>query len=203
MKEKCIEVIEKNTDFIVDAIVKDLPPKQICHGIGFCASPKTSVDLKIEQVADQLMVLHSNTPQCVLCELIATKLEADLKDKKHQDEIENAVRRVCHSMPSKLSVKCNKFVEEYADLFISILSTVPPKQLCGELNFCRSKAKVDTSRLDVLECAVCNTAVDALATVLDKNGPKVQEIIVETACHLMPAQYHQKVCIDFEVFFIA
>lgn len=176
----------------MDSIIKDLPPKQICHGIGFCASPR-EVDLKIQQVADQLMDQYSDTPQCVLCELIATKLEADLKDKKHQDEIEAAIRRVCHSMPAKLSTKCNKFIEDYGDLFISIVSTVPPKQLCGELNFCRSKAKVDTSRQDVLECGVCNTAVDALATVLDKNGPKEQEMVVEIACHLMPAKYYQQV----------
>lgn len=193
LKEKCIEVVEKNADYIVDAIIKEVSPKEICHGLGFCETARIDVDVKIEQVSDQLMQKYSETPQCVLCQLIATKLEADLKNKKTEDEIENAVRRVCHALPNKFSVECKKFIEEYADLIISMLSTVPPKELCGELNFCLSNLRKDTNHRDVLECGICNTAVDALAIVLEKNGSKEKEIVTATSCHLLPAKYYQQV----------
>lgn len=194
LKEKCIEVVDKNIDYIVNSIIKKVSPKEICHGLGFCDSSTVEVERKIEQMSDRLMEKYSETPQCVLCQLIATKLEADLKNNKTEEDIENAVLQVCHALPGKYSVKCKKFIEEYAELIISMLSTVPPKELCKELNFCLSNLQKDTSQRDVLECGICNTAVDNLATVLEKNGPKDKEIVIETTCHLLPAKYYQQVC---------
>lgn len=194
LKAKCDEVVEKNADFIINAIADKMDPKKLCHGLGLCEANPTEVDDLIEEASEQLMQKYSETPQCVLCELIATKLEADLKKNSTQDAIEKAVRGVCRSLPSKLSVKCKKFVEDYADLVISLLATVPPKELCGELNFCRSNSKKDTSQQDIFECGLCYTTVDALAMVLEKNGPKDHEIVTETTCHLMPAKFNHQVC---------
>lgn len=192
LKQKCDQLVDQYSDYIVDAIVKGLSPKEVCHGIGLCASPHPQEDDTKIIVTDQLMERYSETPQCVLCELIATKLEAQLKNNKTQDEIENAVRKVCRSLPAKFNVKCKKFIEDYADLIIGLVATVPPKELCGELNFCRNNFRQDTSRQDVLECGVCYSAVDALATVLEKHGSKEKEIVVETTCHLLPAKYYEQ-----------
>lgn len=188
LKEKCIEVVDKNADYIVDSILKHASPKEICHGLGFC----DKVETEIIEVSEQLMARYADTPQCVLCELIATKLEADLKKNKTQDEIEDAVRKVCKALPAKFNAKCQKFVEDYADLVIGLLATMPPKELCGELNFCRADLRKDTSQQDVLECGVCYSAVDALATVLEKHGPKDKDIVAETTCHLLPAKYFEQ-----------
>lgn len=194
LKEKCVEVVEKNADYIVNSIIKEVSPKEICHGLGFCeVNPNNEVKAKIANVVDALMEKYSETPQCVLCQVIATKLEADLKNSKTQDEIEHSVRKVCSALPSKYSEKCRKFIDEYADLVISMLSTVPPKELCAELNFCLNKMNKDTNQRDVLECGICNTAVDALNVVLEKNGPKEKDIVAETTCHLLPANYFEQV----------
>lgn len=191
LKQKCDQLVEQYADYIVDSIVKGLEPQQVCHGIGLCATHSPDDDSKII-VSDHLMERYSETPQCVLCELIATKLEAQLKNNKTQDEIENAVRKICRSLPAKFNVKCKKFIEDYADLIIGLVATVPPKELCGELNFCRDNLRKDTSQRDIMECGVCYSAVDALATVLEKHGPKDKEIVVETTCHLLPAKYYDQ-----------
>lgn len=192
LKEKCVEVVEKNADYIVDAIIKQVPPKQICRGLGFCGSNPTELDTKIMELSAQLMRKYSDTPQCVLCELIATKLEAELKSNKTQDEIEDTIRKFCKTIPSKITKKCEKFVDNYADLIIGLVSTVPPKELCGELNLCRSNLHQDTSERDVLECGVCYSTVDALATVLEKHGSKEKHIVAETTCNLLPSKYHEE-----------
>lgn len=189
--QKCDQLVDQYADYIVDSIVNGLSPKEVCHGIGLCASHSQVDEPKIV-VTEHLMQRFSDTPQCVLCELVATKLEAQLKDNKTQDEIENAVRKVCRSLPAKFDAKCKKFVEDYADLIIGLLATVPPKELCGELNFCRDNLRKDTSQRDIMECGVCYSAVDALATVLEKHGPKDKEIVVETTCHLLPAKYYDQ-----------
>lgn len=170
----------------------------------------------MEEVATHIMTKYSEAPQCVLCELIMTKIENDLKKHATQVEIEENIRRVCSKLPSKYSTKCKKFIEDYADFIISLVSSVPPKQLCGELNLCRADLSMDTTHRmfhliycyeflvlnfffnfvftgDVLECGICNTAVDALSVVLQKNGPKDREILVETTCHLIPGKYNDAV----------
>lgn len=91
------------------------------------------------------MQKYADTPQCVICELFMTKLENNLKKNATQDEIEKTVRRICSAFPAKLAGKCKKFVEDYADLVISLVSTVPPKELCGEINLCRENIKKDTN----------------------------------------------------------
>lgn len=99
----------------------------------------------MEEVADNIMSKYSEAPQCVLCELIMTRIEKDLKKHSTQVEIEESIRRVCSRLPKKYATKCNKFVEDYADFVISLISTVPPKELCGEMDLCRANLKKDTT----------------------------------------------------------
>lgn len=191
LEQKCVQIVEKNADYIVDSIIKQVTPKEICHGLGFCASKPTETDTKIMELSIELMRKYADTPQCVLCELIATKLETQLKANKTQDEIENAVRQFCKSLPAKVAPKCNDFIKNYAELIIDLVTAVPPKEICGELNFCRENLKQDTAEHDILECGVCYSTVDALATVLEKHGSKEKTIVTETTCNLLPAKYHQ------------
>lgn len=147
LKEKCVEVVDKNADYIVDEIIKKTSAKEICRGLGFCDSEddqesQSSTDM--ERVASVLLEKYNETPQCVLCELMMTQIEADLKKKSTQEEIESSVRKLCESLPAKYGQKCKKMVLDYLDMMISLASTIPPKELCGELNFCRRNLKKDT-----------------------------------------------------------
>lgn len=144
LKEKCIEIVDKNSDYIIEAIVKEVTPKEICIGLGFCIVDESENHIK--ELTPALTAKLQDTPQCVLCELVMTKLEAELKDKKTQEEIENTVKNICTKLPNSVSKKCDSFINEYADLIISLLSTVPPKELCGEINLCLTEQKKDLSR---------------------------------------------------------
>lgn len=55
---------------------------------------------------------------------------------------------------------------------------------------------------DILECGICNTAVDALSTVLSKNGPKDRDNVSDTTCRLLPAKYFQTVTIYYYIGFV-
>lgn len=46
---------------------------------------------------------------------------------------------------------------------------------------------------DILQCGVCNMAVDAYSTVLSKNGRRDRPTLISVTCNLMPAKYHQQV----------
>lgn len=144
LKEKCNQVVSEKINYIIDEVIKNSSPKKICRGLGFCDGKRSQDDTAMEQIAERLMTKYAETPQCVICELIMTKLEANLKKNATQVEIEQAVRDICSAFPAKLAGKCKKFVENYADLIISMVSSVSPHDLCGELNMCLSNSSKDT-----------------------------------------------------------
>lgn len=41
-------------------------------------------------------------------------------------------------MPKSVSKACVNFVDQYADLIISLLDSVPPKQICVQMGLCNA-----------------------------------------------------------------
>lgn len=145
LKEKCNEVIDEKIDYIIDEIVKNSSPKEICRGLGFCDGKRPKDDRALEHMAERLMTKYAETPQCVICELVMTELEANLKKNATQVDIEQTVRLICSAFPAKMAGKCKKFIDDYADLIISMVTSVSPHDLCGELNMCLSNSSKDTA----------------------------------------------------------
>lgn len=188
MKKKCFAFVQDHKDYIVNALMTNQPPKQICKGLKFCATRPT------EQVISQMMEKYSDTPKCVVCQMIAVNLDQLLRENSTIEEIDRAVHTVCQYVPKKYSAECEDYVDNYAELVISYLLSESPKQLCLGLNFCRGYVKKDTNYRDIMECGVCNTVVNALATVYSHDGSKEMDVVAETTCNLVPLKHQKEVC---------
>lgn len=152
LKEKCIELVNKNADYIINAIISGVTPKEICIGLGFCLATveieiikRPSVVNDISSIPPALEDKYKDKPECVLCELIMTRLEAELKNKHTQDEIRHSVENICTKLPRSVAPNCKSFIDQYEELIISMLISVPPKELCGSLNLCLQNQFKDTS----------------------------------------------------------
>lgn len=169
----CDNFVKKNADKIYELLQKQLSPKQICQQLQLC-SPKPE-DLEIDEAIvvnvvaipafphkfSRVALTSSNPPpkpapvaddpQCVVCEFIMTKLEAELKDKSTRDEIRTAVENICTKLPNSVSKQCTKFVEQYADLIITLIDTVPPKQICQQMGLCPAQ-KAEAHLVGANEC---------------------------------------------------
>lgn len=143
LKNKCIEAVNKNIDYIIDAVIKEVSPKEICAVLGFCIG---SEEIEFQMIPATVEQQLKDKPECVLCELIMTRLEAELKNKKTQEEIRRSVENICEKLPRSYAASCKSFIDKYADLIISMVDTVPPKELCGSLNFCVTNQVKDVSR---------------------------------------------------------
>lgn len=91
------------------------------------------------------------------------------------------------------TAKCEKFIENYAEIIISLLLSVPPNELCSVLNFCRNSMESDTEHHDILECSICNAAVGALSAIYSFTGPKDQKTLSRTTCDLLPLKHKNQV----------
>ncbi|CRK89044.1 CLUMA_CG002523, isoform B [Clunio marinus] len=163
-EDVCDGFVKKNVDKIIELLANEMSPKQVCQQLSLCA--KKPQDLEIDEaiIVNVFAVpsyphsklvrvpLQKNEvkksvppvaddPQCVVCEFVMTKLEAELKDKKTRDEIRTAVENICTKMPKSISKQCTKFVEEYADLIITLVDTVPPKEICQQMGLCPIQKK--------------------------------------------------------------
>lgn len=196
LRQACITAVKKNSDFIINAIIKNVTPKEICVVLAFCIAEEKPVPVE------------KNDPQCVLCELIIEHLDKELADKKTIDEIEKSVLNICNKLPKTVTKECATFVKQYADLIINLATKVPPKEICTEINLC-TKAEYSVVIVDalqkpkeeVLECAVCHAATDALKQIMKVSDAEDRHTMGERTCNALPAKYHARVSIRCHHFF--
>ncbi|XP_055857020.1 uncharacterized protein LOC129919934 [Episyrphus balteatus] len=179
MAGRCNQFIEKYGDLII-AMVQTVPPKEICKNLGLCPV-KTSE--KITTV---------DPPPCVLCQLIIKQLENQLVDKKTAEEIKHEVENICKIMPESISAPCNQFIEKYGNLIIALVQTVPPKEVCQNLELCSGLEEELND--EVVECGVCHGATSRLLTYINEKEEKQykSQTMTETVCNDLPAKYYKK-----------
>lgn len=129
LKEKCKTAIEKNSDFIVDLIIKEVTPKEVCIALGFCIikSPKVV----------EIVPLKADTPPCRLCQIVVAKIEETLNNKTTQQDVENCVKHVCVDLPKKMRPKCRQLIDEYAAEIVKHFPSSSPKKLCTDACICK------------------------------------------------------------------
>lgn len=151
------------------------------------------------------------------------QLELELKNKKTQDEIEHMVKNICKIMPKTINAQCTKFVDQYAELIITLLATAPPKELCSNMMLCANQQKNDESKgkngvfyniifylivflylAEIMECAVCHAASETLAKLYEDNDNSlIVNHVIDKTCTMIPGKYYQEVifeCIHFSLF---
>lgn len=156
------------------------------------------IELVNKEIEDQRIPPKvQNDQECVMCEFLMTKLEADLNNKSTQDEIRTALEGICSKIPKTLSAKCTKFVDGYAEMVISLLATTPPAKICQELQLCKPPAAemelaevMDRHDREVFECAVCQGSVSMIDHMLeDPKFDRDLETVVERTCAIAPMKY--------------
>lgn len=67
-------------------------------------------------------------------------LEKAMSKKSTKDEIEKLIHEVCEYLPKSAAKSCDNFVNEYADIVITLLSQeVSPREICTLINACEDK----------------------------------------------------------------
>uniref|UniRef100_A0A1I8PUJ9 Saposin n=1 Tax=Stomoxys calcitrans TaxID=35570 RepID=A0A1I8PUJ9_STOCA len=212
-RAKCHRYVDKYGDQIAELLLKEMDPKLICTELGLCLFSEQE-DLEIDEAlkydviamptenvvlgkSDRYSGLDTSLrvqepPTCVMCEFIMTKLENDLKDKHEQEQIKAAIENVCNHMPKTVTKTCDNFVEKYADAILSMLGSVPPKQVCQRMLLCFDGLSVVSD--EVIECGVCHGATSSLLPYFRMVNTEHDNIdateMTEVACEAVPAKYY-------------
>ncbi|CAJ1067774.1 prosaposin isoform X2 [Xyrichtys novacula] len=213
--------IESQCDLLGQGLA-EMQPKEICAHAGFCAEmKKKSVPMmtlmaakmvpaaksvpavklipatKVEAATDKSakrMVRVRESPKCSICEFVMKELEDMLKDEATEEEVIQAVEKVCTVLPSTLSAQCKDLIETYGSAIIELLvQQADPKTVCTVLGLCNDPSRafvvaLDQTRFDAGGyCQVCKMAVEYIDGILEKNATEAQiEEAVRKACSFLP-----------------
>ncbi|KAK7294829.1 hypothetical protein RJT34_17726 [Clitoria ternatea] len=125
---------------------------------------------------DQWNELRKIPDVCALCEEYTSKALDYLNQKKTQNEIIEILHNTCHQLHS-FKQKCIAFVDHYAPLFFSEISSIQPEDFCHKANLCQHVANIS---LQVQEnsCEFCKDTVSVLLAKL--KDPDTELEIIET-----------------------
>jgi len=79
---------------------------------------------------------------CTLCEIVMQYIDKAIGKKNSREHIENVVHGMCNHLPKSFAKDCNRFVDEYGDVVITILTDeISPKEVCNILGLCKISLK--------------------------------------------------------------
>ena len=213
LKGECVNFVDAYSQQLVDMLIADFTPQEVCVYIKLCnansaSSNVVSGDILTNELPqyenEQLQNLKNDDTVCVMCEFALARIDAMLKNNSTEEEIKTVVHNICNHLPKSVSPQCNKFVDQYADLVITLLAQeIDPKKVCAEMHLCnKSSAKPDRVALalmqqltskNVEECAVCEGLVQGLDTLLADPGVegKINDLLAR-ACQFLPAKQYSR-----------
>jgi saposin len=137
--EACTSFVDVYGKAIIELLLQELDPEQVCTQIGLCGSAaKLPVSSATTTVAPRPVV--GETEQCVVCETIIQYLEALMEQNATEVEIEMILERICNYLPNPMATSCENFVKQYGDLIIQYITTfASPKEVCSLMGVCSNK----------------------------------------------------------------
>jgi len=214
VSEQCVEYVDAYAEQIIDMITQDLKPHQVCEAIGLCETalsvfPVTPVEHEVEDVG----------PLCTLCEYTISDLDRYITDPHNEEEVKNALDRVCYELSNPVKDECVRLVNSYLeDLVQMIVSEYTPEEICVAIRMCGPKEEITNNELPPILnevrpvsppssstssasappfCVICEFAMNIVEKkVLNNRTFDMVERAVEMVCAYMPESVADR-CEDF------
>lgn len=123
LKGKCTEFVDAYIDKIYDLITNGADSDQVCVELYLCVTQS------------QKMKLPSET-ECVICEFVVAKIDAELNDKNVTEHLKQEIRNICSKMPQTINKECQQFIDYYYNMIIMMIETTKPADMCGAMKLC-------------------------------------------------------------------
>ena len=99
IEDKCEEYIEAYTDMIIQLVIKDFTPQQICAELALCPSV---------EVAPEIVLTKQDT-ECLFWEFVMRNIDDLMANATTDAQIIDALDQVCNALPTHLQVKKPKY----------------------------------------------------------------------------------------------
>lgn len=134
LKNKCQVAIEKNADLLINLILKEVTPKEVCTVLGFCGVPSNDADTV--EIKTLPATSTASPYECRFCQVVVGKIMEEIHNQTNQAEVKKCLEHVCDNYPKSVQSKCKEFVDAYADQIIRYFPSKSPKDLCTKASLC-------------------------------------------------------------------
>ncbi|KAK3744542.1 hypothetical protein RRG08_056678 [Elysia crispata] len=171
VKHTCDAFVAQYTPELIQLLLQ-LKPAQACTYLRLCSS-KGKKPTPQENIG----------PQCVICQFAINKLEQILSANASEEQIEQALERVCNFLPASVKQECDNFIDQYTPQLLHLLQSVAPGQICSFLGLCSTSSPVKVGP----QCVICEFVITELDNILAANSTKQQiELALDTVCNFLP-----------------
>lgn len=198
LSEMCKTYVNQYAELALQMAIQ-MTANEICSGAGLCTKASPRQDLIPAKVIVPAMKLQpaikvaeheasENGPFCEICQLVVQNVEKFLDSNRSRAHIKEALDKVCDLLPSKYAKKCEDFVNQYADLLISIMEAEgDPRLICMAMGCCSSR-KLQIVKLNSESCEVCKMIMSYLDSILGQNATKEKiEDGLQKICNFLPS----------------
>ncbi len=161
--------------------------------------PHTSVVVLPTKTKDQknYEIATDSNSTCILCEYLMNILANYIHQQSTEQEIEQALEKVCNQMPATLRNQCHELVDNYGPTIIAILiREFDVSTICRKLNLCTSQMKVELTHMtkaNIASCGVCDYVSTYINFALkrDSSDKSLQHALSTVCTHLSSEQIPQ------------
>lgn len=132
--------IEKNADLLINLILKEVTPKEVCTILGFCGVPAS--DGHVIEIKPLPSKTIGDNYECRFCQVVVDKVMSELNNKSNQAEVKKCLEHVCDKYSGNVKIKCKEFVDAYADDIIRHFPSDSAKDLCTKACLCTAVEEI-------------------------------------------------------------
>ncbi|BFZ17741.1 hypothetical protein BsWGS_20780 [Bradybaena similaris] len=201
--QQCVSLVESYTPLIIQMLIGELRPEDVCKAIKWCPANKQGFILR--QAAEKPL----SGVSCAVCEFAMQKLDIYLADKKTEAEIQAALGKVCDLLPVTIKSECDQLLQEYGQLITELLvHQLDPKKICTYLGQCKAHPQLAAPILKMAApvtkvgkqktelCALCESVTLYLENILKQNPTQVEiAAALGRVCDLLP-EAQKKPCVQ-------
>lgn len=175
-KAECTDFVSTQLENILDMLVAQVKPEEICVLLDVCKPKTISESLADNSVtnmiaaSDQVTIVFPDydmgqllannykmleeptvpTPFCLICTVVMKYLNGEIKDKSNQVAIENALDSICSILPNVKENECQNFVDtNYKQIIKAIQMGTNPTIACMALLVCEQHNKIIGGEHDI------------------------------------------------------
>jgi saposin len=170
----CVAFVNTYEQQIIDLLVKQLPPSQVCAGIGLCKKNVT---------------IHNahNDVTCEVCQFILGEIEKYIQANSTEQQVTAVVEKICTVLPKAYTGVCKAFIDQYSKQIIeALVGKYPPKQVCQQIGLCKKNDRIPVTKAAVV-CEVCKYVLGEISKYITENSTESQIVhTVEKICSHLP-----------------
>ncbi|KAL3318385.1 hypothetical protein Ciccas_002954 [Cichlidogyrus casuarinus] len=185
----CKIFVDQYSDVIVEMVMKEYTPEQVCSKIKLCYSSLKRLDKPAFHWPGLLNPTPKDNIECTECKFIVNFMYTQLKDNKTIMKIEEVLEKICDYLPGSIAKKCDKMIDDYFVTLVRLIELeTSPEDICKALGFCES-AQTTTQKPNDFVCDECAAIMTTAYDKLIQNNTEQQiEKVLDTLCDYVPKQ---------------